>query len=209
MIIISHRGYWKSLEEKNSITAFNRSFIHNFGTETDFRDRNGELVISHDPAQSYSLIADLFFSTYIKYGQTSPLALNIKSDGIQKILTAALKKHNIKNYFVFDMSVPDMIGYINQGFNVFTRQSEYEASPILYEKCQGVWIDCFKSDWIDERTIKSHITHGKQVCLVSPELHKRPYEKEWKRLKKMSISISSEVMLCTDYPEQARNFFHE
>jgi len=209
MIIISHRGYWKSPEEKNSMKAFDRSFSLNFGTETDFRDRDGELVISHDPAQTQSILAELFFYTYIKHGQTAPLALNIKADGLQNMLCAALNKYKVENYFVFDMSVPDMIGYMNEGINVFTRQSEFEANPILYEKSKGVWIDCFNSDWIDESTIESHLTHGKQVCLVSPELHKRPFEKEWERLKKMSTSISPDVMLCTDYPEQARKFFHE
>jgi glycerophosphoryl diester phosphodiesterase len=209
MIILSHRGYWKTSGEKNSITAFDRSFNHNFGTETDFRDMGGELVISHDPPQNSPMLADLFFSTYIKYQQTEPLALNIKADGLQKLLSAVLEKYKIKNYFVFDMSLPDMMGYINEGLNVFTRQSEIEVTPLLYEKSKGVWIDCFNSDWVDKSTIESHLANGKKVCLVSPELHKRPYEKEWKRLKKISHSISSEVMLCTDYPEQARSFFHD
>jgi hypothetical protein len=209
MIILSHRGYWKTPEEKNSISAFDRSFIHNFGTETDFRDMGGELVISHDPAQNSSMLADLFFSTYVKHRQTEPLALNIKADGLQKLLICALEKYEIKNYFVFDMSVPDMMGYINEGLNVFTRQSEIEVSPVLYEKSKGVWIDCFNSDWVDEKTIESHLANSKKICLVSPELHKRPYENEWRRFKKMSATVSSNVMLCTDYPELARSYFNE
>ena len=48
MIVLSHRGYWKTAVEKNTPTAFKRSFELGFGTETDVRDRNGELVISHD-----------------------------------------------------------------------------------------------------------------------------------------------------------------
>ena len=39
------------------------------------------------------------------------LALNIKSDGISEILKKTLKKYSIKNYFVFDMSVPELIQY--------------------------------------------------------------------------------------------------
>jgi glycerophosphoryl diester phosphodiesterase len=208
MIILSHRGYWKSTEEKNSIPAFDRSFKYNFGTETDIRDRDEQLVISHDPANIRSILVDSVFDSYVNHGQKSPLALNIKADGLQKILSTTLEKYNIQNYFVFDMSVPDMIGYINEGLNVFTRQSEIETLPILYEKCKGVWIDCFNSDWIDENTIKFHLLQRKQVCLVSPELHKRPFEKEWERLKKMSTILNSDVMLCTDFPEQALGFFH-
>ena len=48
MKILSHRGYWNNLTEKNSKSAFRRSFQLGFGTETDVRDLNGELVISHD-----------------------------------------------------------------------------------------------------------------------------------------------------------------
>lgn len=207
MIILSHRGYWKSKEEKNSTIAFDRSFSLNFGMETDLRDRDGELVISHDPSQKGSILADLFFSAYNKHEQKTQLALNIKADGLQRMLSAALEKHKIVNYFAFDMSVPDMIGYIKEGLNVFTRQSEFETRPVLYEKSKGVWIDCFNSDWIDESTIACHLKNDKKVCLVSPELHNRPFEKEWERLKKMSTSASSDVMLCTDYPERARSYF--
>ena len=50
MIILSHRGYWKDVNEKNQQVSFERSFSLGFGTETDIRDYKGELVISHDIA---------------------------------------------------------------------------------------------------------------------------------------------------------------
>ena len=46
MIVLSHRGYWKTPAEKNTAAAFRRSFDLGFGTETDVRDRGGELVIA-------------------------------------------------------------------------------------------------------------------------------------------------------------------
>jgi len=209
MIIISHRGYWNLPEEKNTNKAFDQSFSLNFGTETDLRDHEGELVISHDPAQKNSMSAELFFSTYIQYEKRLPLALNIKADGLQKLLAAAIKRYDLRDYFVFDMSTPDMVEYLNKDIKVFTRQSEFEITPVLYDESKGVWIDSFISNWINEDTIRVHIDNGKQVCLVSPELHKRSYREEWERLKKMPIITSPDVMLCTDYPEQARSFFHE
>ena len=51
MIILSHRGYWKSEEERNQEVAFHRSFDLGYGTETDIRDIQGKLVISHDMPQ--------------------------------------------------------------------------------------------------------------------------------------------------------------
>ena len=207
MIILSHRGYWKTTEEKNTQTAFERSFSMAFGTETDLRDRNGELVISHDPALQDALPAESFFMAYRQQLEDLPLALNIKADGLQKLLAAALAEHQIRNYFVFDMSVPDMIAYIKAGLRVFTRQSEYEPNTVLYEQSQGVWIDGFKTDWVDEATIEKHLKHGKQVCLVSPDLHGRPFEAFWGKLAKMPVTSSPNLMLCTDHPEQARKIF--
>lgn len=209
MIILSHRGYWKTSEEKNTRVAFDRSFSFGFGTETDLRDRNGELVISHDPAMAGAMTADDFLMLYRQYNQDLPLALNIKADGLQKLLAAALKKNQIQNYFVFDMSLPDMISYVKTGLRVFTRQSEYEPEPALYESVQGVWIDCFNSDWVSEKVIEGHLKNDKQVCLVSPDLHKRPYELFWDKLANMQIASSKNVMLCTDYPEEARKIFNE
>jgi len=208
MIILSHRGYWKTTQEKNTKIAFDRSFTLSFGTETDLRDRDGKLVISHDPAQNNFLPAEAFFSSYRQHVQSLPLALNIKADGLQKLLAAALLKYQIQNYFVFDMSIPDMVSYIKVGLRVFTRQSEYEPNPILYEQSQGVWVDGFNSDWIDETTIEKHLRNGKQVCVVSPELHGRPFEDFWEKLLIMAVASSPDVMLCTDYPEQARKVFH-
>ncbi|MFQ6343008.1 hypothetical protein [Campylobacter sp. VTCC 70190] len=41
MQILSHRGYWKNKEEKNSIVAFERSLTKMYGLETDLRDNGG------------------------------------------------------------------------------------------------------------------------------------------------------------------------
>jgi glycerophosphoryl diester phosphodiesterase len=209
MIILSHRGYWKSVDEKNTRVAFDRSFSLGFGTETDLRDSDGELVISHDPARQDALPAKAFFSAYRYHAQDLPLALNIKADGLQKLLKATLLEHEIQNYFVFDMSVPDMISYIKAGLRVFTRESEYEPNPVLYDQSQGVWVDGFNSEWVNEDAIEKHLIRGKQVCLVSPDLHGRPFEAFWEKLAKMPVTTSQDVMLCTDHPEQARKIFHE
>ena len=173
------------------------------------RDIDGKLVISHDPALRGALSVKDFFSAYKQHAQNLPLALNIKADCLQKMLATVLSEYQIQNYFVFDMSVPDMIGYINAGLRVFTRQSEYEPNPVLYEQSQGVWADSFNENWIDEATLENHLNRGKQVCLVSPDLHGRPFEAFWERLARMSVTTSPELMICTDHPEQARKIFHE
>ncbi|ECR1906796.1 hypothetical protein FW619_02655 [Campylobacter jejuni] len=211
MKILSHRGYWKNKQEKNSITAFNRSFLNSYGLETDLRDMGGGIVVSHDMASENCLKLEDFFKLYKKYNTNLPLALNIKADGLQIPLKKLIQKYKITNYFVFDMSVPDALLYIDLNFNVFTRQSEYEKEPSFYDKACGIWMDEFYSHWIDKNTIKKHIDNGKSVCIVSSELHKRDYKKEWQEYKQIEkeLHIQEQLMICTDYPDEARRFFND
>jgi len=210
MIILSHRGYWKKESEKNSLEAFERSFSLGYGTETDIRDYKGELVISHDIPTKTSLSLESFFKIYKKINSELPLALNIKSDGLQIELKKLLKSYDIKNYFVFDMSVPDGLQYIREEINSFTRQSEYEKNPSFYELADGVWLDEFKDHWIDEETINTHYSNEKKICIVSPDLHKRSYENEWEHYKKIVKRLErKDLMICTDYPCKAKEFFNE
>lgn len=64
---------------------------------------------------------------------------------------------------------------------------------------------CFISDeWITEELLKNHLENGKKIAIVSPDLHKRDYKDFWNRLKNMKIINSKDLILCTDYPEEAR-----
>ncbi len=211
MIILSHRGCWNEVSEKNSLIAFRRSFSLGFGTETDFRDYNGELVISHDIGNELSMTAEDFFQIYIhtKINEL-PLALNIKADGLQVKLKELLDKYYIENYFVFDMSIPDTLGYIKHNIKSFTRQSEYEPEPSFYDDAAGVWLDEFHSHWITRDVIAQHIQNNKQICIVSPDLHKREYRKEWQHYKEIEQELGVDnLMLCTDHPQKAKEFFDE
>ncbi|WP_276133798.1 hypothetical protein [Polluticoccus soli] len=207
MEIISHRGYWKTTEEKNSVAAFERSFSLGFGTETDVRDYRGELVISHDIATADCISLVDFMNIYQQSGCKGRLALNIKADGLQKDLLRILNSYAGTSHFVFDMSVPDTIGYLTNSIPVFSRHSEYEPHPPFYEKCHGVWLDAFVDTWYSTDVIKAHIESGKEVAIVSPELHKREHAGLWELLKQNNIANLDGVILCTDLPEEAQQFF--
>jgi hypothetical protein len=209
MIIISHRGYWKDDSEKNTEIAFERSFSMGFGTETDVRDCAGELLISHDMPKGGEITFDSFLSLYSQYQGVMPLALNVKCDGLQVDIEAILKKYGISDYFMFDMSVPDMIGYLNLGMSTFVRYSEYEGASVLWDKADGLWLDGFKSLSLDVPLIEGFISQDKRVCIVSPELHKRDFDTEWKMIKSLPTHLlnSDKLILCTDIPEQAKDYF--
>jgi glycerophosphoryl diester phosphodiesterase len=207
--ILSHRGYWLKPEEKNTVEAFERSFSLGFGTETDIRDYNGELVVSHDIATSNSIAFEDFLKIYVMYDKQLLLALNIKSDGLQDKLTELLRQYAVTNYFVFDMSIPEAVVYCKKNISMYTRQSEYETVPSLYQESAGVWIDGFISDWVTPSTIIKHIDAGKKVCLVSPDLHRREHVDFWKKLKQTEELLrSDQLFLCTDYPKEAREYFY-
>lgn len=211
MIVMSHRGLWIEEKEKNTEIAFRRSFALGFGTETDVRDYCGELVISHDIANNNCMSLGYFFEIYKSYSVNLPLALNIKADGLQQKLLSEITKFEISNYFVFDMSVPDGLACLKAGLRTFTRQSEFEPYPAYYEAAQGVWLDEFTHHWIDDATIATHLTRGKDICIVSPELHNRSMKKEWQHYKKLNSSSGGghRVMICTDLPEEAKRMFNE
>jgi glycerophosphoryl diester phosphodiesterase len=99
MKILSHRGYWKEVAEKNTIEAMRRSFSLGFGTETDVRDYNGDLVISHDIADENAISFQKFLEIYGEYSKDLPLALNIKSDSLQLKLKEALARNKSRIIF--------------------------------------------------------------------------------------------------------------
>ena len=204
MIILSHRGYWKHPDEKNTRQAFVRSFDMGYGTETDVRDCAGKLVISHDMPRGTEMLFEEVLQ--IMDGRNLPLAINIKADGLGEAIFALLKEYNHTNAFTFDMSIPDMVVQLRLGLPVFTGYSDILPSPVLLEKSRGVWLDCFNSDWYDASLVDNLIGKGKTVCAVSADLHKRNVSAQWNTLKKCK-SDPDHLLLCTDTPEVATEFF--
>jgi len=209
MIILSHRGYWVEPAEKNSVAAFERSFSSGFGLETDIRDAGRQLCISHDMPEGSEIRVETFFDLYNRYENPLPLALNVKADGLQQAMKILLQEKKIVNYFFFDMSLPDALGYAKNGLTFYTRQSEYEQQPYLYEEAEGVWLDEFNHHWITKEVILEHQRNGKKICIVSPELHKRPYAAEWEHyLYIMNKFGLGDLMICTDFPKEADKYFN-
>lgn len=209
MKFLAHRGQWTKPAEKNSRAVLHAALASGFGVETDFRDSAGQLVISHDPAAPDSYSAADFFATAATFDlRHQPLALNIKADGLRALLKPLLQQHGISNYFCFDMSVPETLAYRREGLRFFTRESEYEPAPALYADAAGVWMDMFHSDWIAPTRIREHLAASKEVALVSPELHGRPHLAFWTRLREAGLHREPGLMLCTDFPVDARDFFH-
>ena len=208
MNIIAHRGYWLSPSEKNSQIAFRRALESGFGIEIDIRDSNGELVISHDMPAIGAMKLDEFVRLYVEFPVAVPIALNVKADGLYSPLSQSISRAGFNSAFVFDMSVPDIRGYLAEQIPIFTRLSEQEPYPAFFEESQGVWLDAFESEWYDATVIQELLKKNKQVAIVSPELHHRPYLELWDFLRKNNFHQNSQISLCTDFPQTAKEYFN-
>lgn len=209
MIVLAHRGWWARPDERNTLGAFERALDAGFGLELDVRDLNGRLVVSHDPPVGEALPFAELLAAFDRFGRPGPLAINIKSDGLQSALAGMLEPFAPHDCFVFDMSVPDTLGYLRTGLPVYTRHSEYEPQPAFLDRAAGVWMDCFENDWIDAEAIRRHTDAGRAVALVSPELHRRPHLGAWASWRPAADRAGGPpVMLCTDFPSEARDFFN-
>lgn len=207
MNILAHRGYWSKPEERNASDALRGALERGYGFESDIRDWDGGLVISHNMADGGCQPAEEVFRLLADYRDSFCFAINIKADGLKERLLEQLSTYHIQNYFTFDMSVPQLVEYAELGLSFFTRQSEIETAPVLYDQAAGVWLDGFFGEqWITEDLLRRHIDSGKRVCLVSPELHGRAYGDFWARILRYKIDFRH-VLLCTDYPDAARQVF--
>ena len=104
--ILAHRGCWTQPGQKNGRQALFSALEQGFGLETDLRDLDGDLVISHDPAtRDTALPAAELFAFYSRCGASGTLALNIKADGLQRLLADHLAQAGIglERVFVFDI----------------------------------------------------------------------------------------------------------
>lgn len=212
MKIIAHRGLWRKKIEQNTLIAFNRAIRFGFGIELDIRDCRGRIVVSHDlPSGKEKGFEIILKELTRELGfKKALLAVNIKSDGLENKLASLFKKYKIqKNSFVFDMSIPSQYIFSQFYKKVYfaSRYSDIEKNPVLYQAAKWIWLDELEKPWINNKVIIRHVKNGKLVCIVSPELHKRPYLKAWREYRLLPEKISQKTYVCTDFPILADKFF--
>lgn len=206
--IIAHRGYWLESSEKNTSIAFSRALENGFGIETDFRDLDGQLVVSHDIPSAGVMKASKFANLYRAHPVSAPIALNIKSDGLHSLINDLRLDAEFKSSFVFDMAIPDMRTYLNNHTPTFTRLSEYEQQPAFFDSCIGVWLDALETEWYNAETIIALLDQNKQVAIVSPELHGRSHTPLWDLIKSNDFHHNNLISICTDFPMLAKEYFY-
>jgi glycerophosphoryl diester phosphodiesterase len=215
MIILAHRGCWRENREKNTRAALVRAFEAGYGIETDVRDLDGELVVSHDPARRGALSWNELLDLYAACGAPGRLAINIKADGLADGVIRSLCDRDLADHgFVFDMSIPDMRAYLGGPVAVYTRFSDAEPTPAFYDQAQGDWVDDFTGAWASSARALDDLGRGKSAALVSPELHGKPHLDAWdvwgrdfRRAADRRGPFGERLMICTDRPDEAKERF--
>ncbi|WP_208951734.1 hypothetical protein [Rahnella sp. ChDrAdgB13] len=202
MHILAHRGRWRTPEEKNTREALDRAFRAGFGVETDVRDLDGELVISHDMPGRGALTLETVLDDYRLAGRPGWLALNLKADGLAAPLKKLLRCYGVDRYFCFDMSVPDTLACLQAGLVSAARVSEYEPEGRLCTRAGAVWVDGFPPQAPEARLLQRWLGQGKIVCLVSPELHGCAADDFMTALRALPAGVREHphLMVCTDHP---------
>lgn len=207
--ILAHRGWWENPDDKNSAPALERALLAGFGIETDFRDLNGALVLSHDPPSGDVLTADWFFGLYARLGADGRLALNIKADGLQDMLMTSMGLAGVASNcaYAFDMAVPDALGYLARDFPAYSRVSEYENPPPFLDRAAGIWVDNFHGDLDQIGATRYFLDQGMRAAIVSPELHGRDPGALWDQIGAAGLPDHPNFEICTDLPQQAQDRF--
>ena len=209
--ILAHRGIFSCQTKENSWEALSSALNNGFGIETDLRDLNGKVVISHDPPlEKPELISFKWLLGQIASSPTNGrIGLNIKSDGLASMIETEIKQNGVlaSRFFVFDMSVPDSLSYLNGTIPVYSRISDYEKIPAFKDKAEGIWIDNLIGTYPQVKIAKDLIDEGIRVTIVSPELHHRDHTNVWAEILDSKIYRSPLFELCTDLPKEAAKQF--
>lgn len=213
---LAHRGLHCSKKHlENSLSALIDSIKFGYGIETDLRDYLGEIYISHDPILEPQLTLREFLEVVSAViNSPTTIAFNIKSDGLAPKINDLMKNelnHSMHNIFYFDASVPDSISYINLKMKTYNRLSEHEPFPSFDQISAGSWIDSFDGSYDQIGAARKVINSQKPCVIVSPELHGRDYLPFWQtiRLDAKNLTMSKLFYLCTDFPDEAYEFFQD
>lgn len=212
--VFAHRGLWKETGlEANSREAIVNAIRNSFSLETDIRDSDRRIVVSHEPAHSTSTFLTLDFlldELQARGNSQQMMALNVKADVLTLIEGEVLDKvKDLQNQlYFFDMSIPETLRYSRASMPFAIRASEYESitdigDTVWPSKPSAVWVDGFHDDWFLENSAASilKLADNFLLTIVSPELHGRDSTRFEAWFKKYAPE-NKNLSVCTDYPER-------
>lgn len=192
MIKVIHRI--NSLEELKKIDPA-------YGVEVDIHAYGDKLIVHHDAFQDGPDLSD-----WLSLCGDRLVIFNIKEEGIESQVRKMALKFGVTNFMFLDLSFPALIKMTKIGESrIAIRVSEYESvknALLLESKIDWVWLDCFNGFPLSKEEFKVLISSSLKICLVSPELHGPPRNKnDINRFKLFLDNLGSEVdAVCTKFP---------
>ncbi len=191
MILIRHRRNTRAELEATP---------RELGIEVDIRSQGDDLVIHHDP-----FVVGERFEDWLQAYAHGTLILNVKEEGLETHVLAAVAAEGIENFFFLDQSFPFLIRTARAGERrCAVRVSEYETldtALALAGMIEWAWVDCFTKFPLCRAEAESLQAAGFRLCLVSPELQGRETSEiaDMRRLL-ANRGIRAEAV-CTKAPE--------
>lgn len=204
MNILAHRGLWANPDERNSFKALTSAIDKNLGIETDIRDHLGRVVVRHD--MGFDAELDLNDLLNLVGEKELKIALNVKASEMGPALAKLFLESEPKNYFFFDLAIPDLRKYLDLGLNTYCRVSEVEQQLVWSKEIKGVWVDTFSGLTVSKNMIDEFLGMNLDVSLVSEEIHGREHLHFWDVVSE--YINDSRVSVCTDYPLELYDFLY-
>lgn len=191
--LIAHR--------RNTIEEL-RATPRTLGVEVDIRSQGSNLVIHHDP-----FVAGVPFAAWFAAYEHGLLILNVKEEGLEEALIAAMHARGKEDYFFLDQSFPFLVKTAKRGERrCAVRVSEYESietALALAGRIDWVWVDCFTRFPLSEEDGARLRQAGFRLCLVSPELQGRPDPAEIAAMRSdIAVRRIAVDAVCTKAPGQ-------
>ena len=172
--------------DENALAAMEARFGAGFGVETDLRSdprvNGGGILISHDPVVSGRAYVTLAEALDLYRANRRARLPGAQHQGLRPAGAAQALARPSRRRSLFHLR-RRRSGCARDGLcgiTAYGRESEIEVfnpaqarHPLPnYQSIAGVWLDNFFPDfWIDADVIARHFVRGKDVALVSPELH--------------------------------------
>jgi hypothetical protein len=170
---------------------------HSLGIEVDVRLNNSQIICQHDPLEPGEL-----FTEWLSFFKHGTLIINVKEEGIERLILEILAEKKVSNFFFLDQSFPFLLKNANQGIRqAAIRVSEYESVSTALKLAglvDWVWVDIFTKFPLDTESIEALKSAGFKLCVVSPELHGRSEESQVNELQELFASLNFEPdAVCT------------
>jgi hypothetical protein len=171
------------------------------GIEMDIRSYGDRLVVTHEP---FDPGVDL--EEWLDAYAHAFLVANVKEEGLEPAVEAALAARGIDRWAYLDQSFPFLVKTLRRGENrCMVRVSEYEAAAtaLSLRPAPGwVWLDSFTGRLPAREDLAALAAAGLQVMLVSPELQGREPGPEVAGMRTAFAEAGLELAaVCTKRPD--------